>query len=133
MHPTPVLYIPIFLHVRPNPFVPDLHCLREQDSILSCYLISIHLSIPIPYHSSTGCPESDPVLQKTPFVEMAPLTYRNRNELFEEAFDDVCIDTGTWYPCTQYSLDVSGGLNRQVGGMPPAALRNIWFEHHNPG
>ena len=64
---------------------------------------------------------------------MASLTHRNRHELLEEAFDDVCIDTGTWYPCTQYSLDVTGGLNRQAGAMHPAALRNLWFEHGNPG
>ena len=64
---------------------------------------------------------------------MAPLTYRDRHELFEEAFDNVCIDTGTRYPCTQYSLDVTGGLNRGASGMSSAALRNLWFDHGNPG
>lgn len=81
---------------------------------------------------------------------MAVVTHRDREDLYDEAFEDVHTFSGTPYPCTQDEPDVSGGVNRQepistltvfeaLRRSSPIeehlypGLRDLWFDHRNLG
>ena len=60
---------------------------------------------------------------------------RRPEELFEEAFWDVSLNTGTEYPCTERDLDASGGRYRfaDCNRNPRAELMAMWFSEPNTG
>lgn len=59
--------------------------------------------------------------------------HRDAGELYEEAFEDVALDTGTSYPCTQKELNASGGANRQMSRSAWEKNKGKWFARPNNG
>ena len=59
---------------------------------------------------------------------------RDPRHLFEEARDDVTLDTGTAYPCTKRDLDATGGMRRFFDSRKShAELKAMWFSEPNTG
>ena len=60
---------------------------------------------------------------------------RHSRDLYEETGQDVSLDTGTAYPCTQQDLDASGGIHRLANyrQRSVAEMRTIWFSEPNTG
>ena len=103
------------------------------------------------YGHSTPAPKHAKPAQKAPFHEThppassffpenssrLPAQHKSRQELYDDAFKDVTLGSGTKYTCTQSDLDATGGLARRE--YPKEEGRNLkpsrkrWFSQKNQG
>ena len=64
-------------------------------------------------------------------------SHMSRQELYQAAFADVTVDSGSDYACTQSDLEATGGLARQLypedHHKDRKASKRKWFSQPNPG